>query len=79
MIHGSGVVHKEEGIDINGEDIFCPVSDGDVIRAIVGTFAAELEEYVWSDVIVVGAGPSGLAYSFHMRRRGEGFKHDLGR
>lgn len=40
--------------------IFSPVSDGDVTRAILRSFTAELEEYVSSDAIVVGAGPSGL-------------------
>ncbi|MBU4193842.1 MAG: sulfide-dependent adenosine diphosphate thiazole synthase [Actinobacteria bacterium] len=42
------------------EKVFAPVSEKDVSRAIVSEFAATFEEYVESDVVVVGAGPSGL-------------------
>lgn len=45
---------------MNGKGIFSPVSDGDITRAILGSFTGELAEYVSSEVIVVGAGPSGL-------------------
>ena len=40
--------------------IFEPVSEKSVTRAIVRAFAAEFDDYVESDVVIVGAGPSGL-------------------
>ncbi|MBI4733396.1 MAG: thiazole biosynthesis protein [Rubrobacteridae bacterium] len=40
--------------------IFAPVSEASVTKAIVGEFLSEFLEYVESDVIIVGAGPSGL-------------------
>ena len=40
--------------------IFSKVSEKDVTKAIVSEFADEFLEYVESDVIIVGAGPSGL-------------------
>ena len=40
--------------------IFSPVSEKDVTRAIVREFAVQFDEYVESDVVIVGAGPSGL-------------------
>ncbi|MFW6133696.1 MAG: sulfide-dependent adenosine diphosphate thiazole synthase [Planctomycetota bacterium] len=40
--------------------MFHPVSEKDVTRAIVGEFAAQLDDYADSDVVIVGAGPSGL-------------------
>jgi len=40
--------------------IFHPVSEADVTRAIVGGFMRQFEQYVESDVIIIGAGPSGL-------------------
>ncbi len=55
---------------MNGNGVFSPVSDGDVTRAILGSFAAELEEYVSSDAIVVGAGPSGLVCARELARKG---------
>ena len=39
---------------------FYPVREGEVTKAIVGSFLRQLEEYVDSDVIIVGGGPSGL-------------------
>jgi hypothetical protein len=39
---------------------FSPVSDGDITRTILRSFATELNDYVSSDAIVVGAGPAGL-------------------
>ncbi len=42
------------------EKIFAPVSEKDVSRAIVSEFSATFEEFVESDVVIVGAGPSGL-------------------
>jgi len=40
--------------------LFEPVSEKEVTRAIVSAFLKQLYEYVESDVIIVGAGPSGL-------------------
>ena len=41
-------------------DKFSPVGEKEVTRAIVGEFAKQFEEYVESDCIIIGAGPSGL-------------------
>ena len=40
--------------------LFHPVREGEITKAIVGSFLRQFEEYVDSDVIIVGAGPSGL-------------------
>ncbi|TES91479.1 MAG: FAD-dependent oxidoreductase, partial [Candidatus Cloacimonadota bacterium] len=40
--------------------IFSKVSEKDVTRAIVNGFAKQFNEYVESDCIIVGGGPSGL-------------------
>jgi thiazole biosynthesis enzyme len=40
--------------------IFHSVSEADVTRAIVGGFLRQFEQYVESDVIIIGGGPSGL-------------------
>lgn len=42
------------------EAIFSKSSEKDVTRAIVREFAAQFDEYVESDVLIAGAGPSGL-------------------
>jgi len=42
------------------EMVFASVSEKDISRAIVSEFAATFEEFVESDVVIVGAGPSGL-------------------
>ena len=43
-----------------GKPIFSAVGEKEVTRAIVSRFARQFEEYVESDCIIVGAGPSGL-------------------
>jgi thiamine thiazole synthase len=40
--------------------VFEPVGEKEVTRAIVDTFLKQFHEYAESDVIIVGAGPSGL-------------------
>ncbi len=42
------------------EKIFSSVSEKDVTRAIVSEFAKQFSDYVESDCLIVGAGPSGL-------------------
>jgi thiamine thiazole synthase len=39
---------------------FSPVGEKDITRAIVAEFAKQFEEYVESDCIIIGSGPSGL-------------------
>lgn len=41
-------------------EIFSKVSEKDVTKAIVSGFSEEFLDYVESDVIIIGAGPSGL-------------------
>jgi thiamine thiazole synthase len=43
-----------------GQKMFAPVGEKEITRAIVAGFAAEFNEYVESDCLIVGAGPSGL-------------------
>ncbi|MBC8234307.1 FAD-dependent monooxygenase, partial [bacterium] len=40
--------------------VFEPVGEKEVTRAIVDSFLRQFHEYAESDVIIVGAGPSGL-------------------
>ncbi|MFH1732362.1 MAG: sulfide-dependent adenosine diphosphate thiazole synthase [Planctomycetota bacterium] len=40
--------------------LFSSVGEKDVTRAIVSSFTRQLEEYVESDCVIVGAGPAGL-------------------
>lgn len=50
--------------------IFTSVSEASVTRAIVGEFLGEFLDYVESDVIIVGAGPSGLMAARDMANSG---------
>jgi ribulose 1,5-bisphosphate synthetase/thiazole synthase len=50
--------------------IFAPVGEYEVTRAIVGGFLRQFEQYARSDVIIVGAGPSGLIAGRDLARRG---------
>ncbi len=43
-----------------GKVIFSKVGEKEVTRAIVSEFAAQFQEYVESDCLIIGAGPAGL-------------------
>ena len=42
-------------------EIFSKISEKDVTKAIVSEFAEEFIDYIESDVIIIGAGPSGYS------------------
>ena len=50
---------------------FSPVGEKDVTRAIVAEFAKEFIEYVESDCIIIGGGPSGLMAGRNLARAGK--------
>ncbi len=50
---------------------FSKISEKQVTRAIVSEFAREFEEHIENDVIVIGAGPSGLIAAREFAERGE--------
>ena len=52
-----------------GKKIFAAVGEKEVTRAIVEGFAKQFSEYVESDVIIVGAGPSGLMAGRELARK----------
>ncbi len=49
--------------------IFSQVTEKDVTRAIVDEFSKQFHSYVESDVIIVGAGPSGLMGGLELARK----------
>lgn len=51
-------------------EIFSKVSEKDVTKAIVSGFAEEFLDYVESDVIIIGAGPSGLFAAKKLAEKG---------
>lgn len=51
-------------------EIFSKISEKDITRAIVSGFARQFEEMVESDVLIVGAGPSGLMAGRQLARAG---------
>ncbi len=53
-----------------GKKTFSLVGEKDVTRAIVGAFARQFEEYVESDCVIIGAGPSGLTAGRELSRQG---------
>ncbi len=50
---------------------FSPVGEKEVTRAIVTEFAKQFEEYVESDCIIIGAGPSGLMAGRRLAKAGK--------
>lgn len=52
------------------KEVFSHVGEKDVTRAIVGRFAEQFQEYVESDCIIIGAGPSGLMAGRELASRG---------
>lgn len=51
--------------------IFSPVSEADITRAIVGEFSKQFQEYVESDCLIIGAGPSGLMMGKEIAAKGK--------
>jgi thiamine thiazole synthase len=50
---------------------FSPVGEKEVTRAIVSEFARQFEEYVESDCVIIGGGPSGLMAGRNLARAGK--------
>jgi len=50
---------------------FSKATEKDVTRAIVSEFAREFEEHIENDVIVIGAGPSGLVAATEFAKQGQ--------
>lgn len=49
---------------------FSPVGEKEITRAIVSEFAKQFQEYVESDCIIIGGGPSGLMAGRNLARAG---------
>jgi thiamine thiazole synthase len=58
---------------LEGDDsmAFSKATEKDVTRAIVSEFAREFEEHIENDVIVIGAGPSGLVAAMEFAKQGQ--------
>jgi thiamine thiazole synthase len=54
----------------NKSQIFSDVQEKDVTRAIIEGFTKQFSEYVDSDVIIIGAGPSGLTAGAELANKG---------
>ncbi len=52
------------------DKIFSAADEKDVTRAILGSYTEELDDYVESDCLIVGAGPSGLMAGRELASRG---------
>jgi thiazole biosynthesis enzyme len=65
-------VTPEHNLFLEGDDsmAFSKASEKDVTRAIVSEFAREFEEHIENDVIVIGAGPSGLVAATEFAKQG---------
>jgi len=51
--------------------IFSKISEKQVTRAIVSEFAKEFEDHIENDVIIIGAGPSGLVAAMEFAKGGQ--------
>lgn len=49
---------------------FYPVSESKITKAIMGDFHRWFEEYIVSDCVIVGAGPSGLMAAYELAKEG---------
>lgn len=54
----------------DSKQLFQKATEKDVTRAIVHEFAAQFEDYVESDVLIAGAGPSGLMCGKELAEKG---------
>jgi len=52
------------------KDVFAPIGEKEVTRAIVSEFLTQFNEYVESDCIIIGAGPSGLMAGMKLASKG---------
>jgi len=50
--------------------LFHPVREGEVTKAIVSSFSRQFEDYIESEVIIVGGGPSGLVAGRELGKAG---------
>jgi thiamine thiazole synthase len=50
--------------------IFTPVGEKEITRAIVDSFSKQFSEYVESDCLIIGAGPSGLMAGKELAKKG---------
>jgi thiazole biosynthesis enzyme len=66
-------VTPEHKLFFEGDDsmAFSKASEKDVTRAIVSEFAREFEEHIENDVIIIGAGPSGLVAATEFAKQGQ--------
>lgn len=53
-----------------GKRVFASVSEADVTRAITRGYLKQLDDYAKSDVVIVGAGPSGLVAGAELAKTG---------
>jgi thiazole biosynthesis enzyme len=66
-------VTPEHNLFFEGDNsmAFSKASEKDVTRAIVSEFAREFEQHIENDVIVIGAGPSGLVAATEFAKQGQ--------